>query len=188
MVRPPGPPVVVALDAAAYEAAVPGLAALLVDSVASGAGVNFMAGVTVAEAAAWWTARITAVADGTVTPFVAIDGATGRIVGSTLLIRSPNPNSPHRAEIGKVLVHSSARRRGLGRALMAAAEERARSDGRWLLILDTVTDSAAESMYRALGWQVLGVMPNHSFRPDGTLWPTTFFWRDLRDPGPPTDA
>ena len=72
-----------------------------------------------------------------------------RVVGSTLLIRSRNPNSPHRAEIGKVLVHSSARRRGIATALMAAAEERARADGRWMLMLDTVTGSAADAFYRS---------------------------------------
>ena len=65
-----------------------------------------------------------------------------RIVGSTLLIRSRNPNSPHRAEIGKVLVLQSARRRGIATALMDAAEDRARADGRWMLLLDTVTGSA----------------------------------------------
>jgi GNAT superfamily N-acetyltransferase len=92
-------------------------------------------------------------------------------------MRSRNQNSPHRAEIGKVLVHRSARRRGLGRALMEAAEARARADGRWLLILDTEAGSAADAFYRSLGWQELGTMPNRS---DGILAPTTYFWKDLR--------
>jgi GNAT superfamily N-acetyltransferase len=166
------------LDADEYRAAIPQLAALLVDAVDSGAAVNFLAGVTHDEAAAWWTERIDQVRDGVISPFVALDGET--VVGSTLLIRSRNPNSPHRAEIGKVLVLQSARRRGIGAALMAAAEDRARADGRWMLILDTVTGSAAEAMYRALGWQELGVMPNHALATDGTPAPTTFFWKDLR--------
>jgi len=170
---------IVALDAAGYAAAIPGLAALIVDAVASGAGVNFMAGVTLDEAAAWWRERVPQIADGTVTAFVARD-PDGTIVGSTLLLRSRNPNSPHRAEIGKVLVRNDARRRGLGRALMEAAEDRALVDGRWLLILDTVAGSAADEMYRALGWHVLGTMPNHAYRPDGVLADTTYFWKDLR--------
>lgn len=167
-----------ALDADAYAAAVPDLAALLVDAVASGASVNFLAGLTEGEAAAWWAARIPQVADGTTTAFVANDD--GRIVGSTLLIRSRNPNSPHRAEVAKVLVHSSARRRGVGRALMDAVEARARAEGRWLLLLDTQAATAAERMYRALGWHELGTMPDHSLRTDGVLAPTVFFWKDLR--------
>jgi GNAT superfamily N-acetyltransferase len=171
---------IVPLDPAGYEAAIPGLAALIVDAVEGGASVNFMAGITVAEAAAWWAARIPDVADGTITTFVAKEPATDTIVGSTILIRSRNTNAPHRAEIGKVLVHRTMRRRGLGRALMEAAEARARADGRWLLILDTEAGSAADTFYRSLGWQVLGTMPNHAYRSDGQLAPTTYFWKDLR--------
>lgn len=177
---------IVALDLDAYVAAIPGLAALTVDAVEGGASVNFMADATLDEAAAWWTARLPDVADWTTTAFVARERADdgeagpGAIVGSTLLIRSRNRNSPHRAEIGKVLVHRSARRRGLGRALMAAAETRARTDGRWLLILDTEAGSAADRFYRELGWQELGTVPNHAYRSDGVLAPTTYFWKDLR--------
>jgi GNAT superfamily N-acetyltransferase len=107
-----------------------------------------------------------------------VDGE--RIVGSTLLIRSVNQNSPHRAEIGKVIVLGSHRRRGLASALMRAAEDRARSEGRWLLVLDTVTGSAADAFYRALGWQETGVVPNYALNPDGEPWAATFFWKDLR--------
>ncbi|HEX4897238.1 MAG TPA: GNAT family N-acetyltransferase [Candidatus Limnocylindrales bacterium] len=170
---------IVALDTTGYEAAVPALGALIVDAVASGAGVNFMDGVTIHEAAVWWAERRPQIADGTITAFVARE-PDGTIVGSTILIRSRNPNSPHRAEIGKVLVRSDARRRGLGRALMEAAEDCARAEGRWLLILDTVAGGPADEMYRALGWHVLGTMPNHAYRPDGTLADTTYFWKDLR--------
>ncbi len=121
---------------------------------------------------------IAAVADGTITPFVAFDD--DRVVGSVLLFRSRNPNSPHRAEIGKVIVHRSARRRGLGTALMAAAEAAARTEGRWLLILDTETGSAAESLYRSQGWQPFGTVPDYAMLTDGTLSSATFFWKDLR--------
>jgi GNAT superfamily N-acetyltransferase len=173
------------LDLDGYLAAIPGLAALVVDAVAGGASVNFMADVTHEEAVAWWTARVADVADSTTTAFLArihtadSDLTSGTIVGSTLLIRSRNANSPHRAEIGKVLVHRSARRRGLGRALMQAAEDRARADGRWLLILDTEAGSPADAFYRSLGWHELGTMPNHAYRSDGILAPTTYFWKDL---------
>jgi GNAT superfamily N-acetyltransferase len=174
-----------ALDPDAYVAAIPGRAALVVDAVEGGASVNFLAGVTLAQAAAWWSDRIPEIVAGTTTAFVVIepDGTalgSGPIVGTTLLIRSRNQNSPHRAEIGKVLVHHSARRRGLGRALMEAAEARAGADGRWLLVLDTEAGSAADAFYRSLGWQELGTMPNHAYRSDGVLAPTTYFWKDLR--------
>jgi GNAT superfamily N-acetyltransferase len=168
------------LDAASYPAAIPDLAALLVDAVAGGASVNFLAGLGIADAAAWWRARTEPVERGEITPFVARAPGTDRIVGSTLLVRAQQPNGPHRAEIAKVLVHRDARRLGLARALMAAAEERARRDGRWLLHLDTQTGSDAEAMYRALGWQELGVMPWHSLSTDGMPTAATSFWKDLR--------
>lgn len=167
-----------ALDADAFRAAIPGLAALTVDAVDGGSGVNFLAGATEAETGAWWAARTARVEDGVITVFVALDGE--RIVGSTLIERSTNPNSPHRAEIGKVIVMRTHRRRGIGAALMRAAEERARSEGRWLLLLDTAAGSDAEAMYQALGWTAFGVVPNHALLPDGTPSPTTYFWKDLR--------
>jgi GNAT superfamily N-acetyltransferase len=167
------------LDPAAYEAAIPGLAALLVDAVEGGASVNFVAGLTVDEAATWWRDRIGAVRDGTITALIAVD-SSGDIVGSTLLMRAPQPNAPHRAEIGKVLVLRGARRKGLARALMAAAESIARDEGRWLLVLDTHTGTDADAMYRALGWQVVGIIPNHSLTSDGSLLSATMFWKDLR--------
>jgi GNAT superfamily N-acetyltransferase len=167
------------LDLDGYVAAIPGLAELLVDAVEGGASVNFVAGLTLEDAAAWWRDRAPQIAAGTTTALVAVE-PSGRIIGSTLLFRATQPNAPHRAEIGKVLVHREARRRGLGRALMEAAETLARAEGRWLLILDTQSGTAAEAMYQALGWQPFGVVPNHSLKTDGVLAPTTFFWKDLR--------
>lgn len=169
-----------ALAPAAFEAAIPDLGALILDAVEDGTGVNFLAGATDAEARGWWEERRSEVADGTITVFVARRAGDGRIVGSAILIRSRNQNAPHRAEVGKVIVDRSARRRGLARRLMRQLEDHAAADGRWLLILDTVAGSAADSLYRSLGWRVLGTMPNHAYQPNGELADTTYFWKDLR--------
>jgi len=168
-----------AIDPASYEAAIPGLGALLKDAVDGGASVNFVAGVTAEQTEAWWAARRDGVADGSITVFVARD-AGGRIVGSTLLERSRNSNSPHRAEIGKVIVHRSARRQGLGRALMRAAEDRARAEGRWMLVLDTVTGSPAAALYEALGWQTVGTIPGYALDVAGEPEAATYYYKDLR--------
>ena len=167
------------LDPASYEAAIPELAALLVDAVDSGASVNFVAGVTPQQTAGWWQARVDAVLDGKITLFVARDDE-GRIIGSTLIDRSVNPNSPHRAEIGKVLVHSTARRQGIATALMRAAEERAREEGRWMLVLDTVTGSAAAALYESLGWQTVGTIPGYALNTAGVPEAATYYYKDLR--------
>ncbi len=79
-----------------------------------------------------------------------------------------------------MIVRSTARRRGIARTLMQAAEDRARADGRWLLVLDTVTGSPADALYRSLGWQETGTVPNYALLPDGQPCAATFFWKDLR--------
>jgi ribosomal protein S18 acetylase RimI-like enzyme len=134
--------------------------------------------VTSAETAAWWAARSAGVVAGTITVFVARDGE--RIVGSTLLERSRNPNSPHRAEIGKVIVHRAARRQGLGRALMRAAEDHARAEGRWMLVLDTVTGSPASALYESLGWHTVGTIPDYALNTRGEPEAATYYYKDLR--------
>jgi GNAT superfamily N-acetyltransferase len=174
--------IVEALDATDYEATIPRLSELVVDAVDAGASINFLAGATTADAAGWWLARCDEIERGATTLFVARDDTRPDrpIVGCTLLMRSTNQNSPHRAEIGKVIVHTSARRQGLGSALMAAAEDAARAEGRWMLVLDTVTGSPADALYRSLGWHETGTVPDYALLPDGTPGPATFFWKDLR--------
>ena len=167
------------LDPAAYDAAIEGLGGLLKDAIDGGASVNFVAGVTSEQTEGWWATRAERVADGTITVFVAREG-DGRIVASTLLERSVNPNSPHRAEIGKVIVHRSMRRRGLAKALMKAAEDHARAEGRWMLILDTVTGSPAASLYESLGWVTVGTIPEYALNTSGEPEAATYYYKDLR--------
>ncbi len=87
-------------------------------------------------------------------------------------------NQPHRADVAKMLVHRRARRRGIGTALMRAAEEAARRAGKSLLVLDTA-DGDAERLYVRLGWQRAGTVPDYALMPHGGLCATTFYWRRL---------
>ena len=167
------------LDASAFAAALDELGEILADAVESGASVNFVLPFSIADGVAWWQGRLGDVANGAIRPIVArIDG---RIEGVTLLVLALNPNSPHRAEVQKVLVHRRARGHGIGTGLMTAVEDLARSEGRWLLILDTFSGSDAERLYRRLGWIEVGVIPDHSVLTDGVLAPATIFRKDLRD-------
>jgi len=102
------------------------------------------------------------------------------IVGTTQLQLIGKPNQPHRAEIAKVLVHSAARRRGLGELLMAAAEDAARKAGRDLLVLDTDEAGAARRLYAKRGWTEIGTIPRYALMPDGADCGSTFFYKDLR--------
>jgi ribosomal protein S18 acetylase RimI-like enzyme len=64
---------------------------------------------------------------------------------------------PQRAEVLRVRVHPAARRRGVGRALMAALEQRAGQLGIRELHLDTATNQPeAMAFYRGLGYREVG--------------------------------
>lgn len=164
-----------ALDAAEAAGRVPALAGLLVDAVAHGASVNFMAGFADAEAGAFWRAQLPEIATGGRRLLVAEDA--GRLAGCVVLTFAPQPNAPHRGEVTKMLVHSAQRRRGIGRALLGAAEAAARAAGRTLLLLDTEAGSAGEALYRACGWCWVGAIPGHALRPDGTPAATSVFYK-----------
>ena len=166
-----------ALDGATFEVAIPELARILVDAVQSGASVSFLAGLDEGRAAAWWAGRWGSVAAGEVVPFVARD--RGRVVGVVLLILSTIENSPHRAEIAKVLVERSMRGRGMATRLLEAAEAGAIARGRTLLVLDTVSGSTAERLYTRLGWKAIGAIPGYALDVHGRPEAATIMFKEL---------
>jgi ribosomal protein S18 acetylase RimI-like enzyme len=125
----------------------------------------------------FWRGIVDEVAAGHIQLFVA-RGEDG-IVGTAQLHLITKPNQPHRAEIAKVLVHSAARRRGIGEALMRAAEAAALAAGRDLLVLDTDEAGAARRLYNRLGWTELGTIPRYALMPDGSDCGSTFFYKTL---------
>ena len=152
------------------------LAALLVEVVEGGASVSFMSPLTHERAAAFWHGVAKDVARGARVLHVAeIDG---QIVGTVQLILEQPENQPHRADVAKMLVRPSARRQGIGEALMRAAEESARAHGRTVLVLDTASDSA-ERLYARCGWTRVGVVPDYALLPQGGLCDTVFIHRRL---------
>src|SRR5579883_895230 len=169
------------LGAAEAEARLTELADILLDAVAHGASVNFMAGLTREEGRAFWRRQVADIAAGEKRLFVG--ERDGRLVATVLLIYAPQPNAPHRAEIGKMLVLSSERRQGLGRRLLAVTEQAASRAGRTLLLLDTESGSSGDRLYRSCGWREYGRVPDHAYRVDGRLAETTMFYKIL--PGRP---
>jgi ribosomal protein S18 acetylase RimI-like enzyme len=154
----------------ATDADLPGLAALLVEAVAGGASISFMAGCSPAEALAFWAGKLAT--PGLVVLF-AHDGDT--LVGTVSLATDQPPNQPHRADVQKLIVSSAARRQGIGRQLMAAVEAEARAQGRTTLVLDTVPDSAAALLYDQSGWTRIGSIADYALLPDGRMSATTIF-------------
>jgi ribosomal protein S18 acetylase RimI-like enzyme len=161
------------LTPAAYAAALDDLAAVLQDAVASGASVGFVMPFTVAEARDFWAAFSSQVAAGTRLVTVA-RAADGRIVGTVFVNLATPKNQPHRADLGKLLVHRDARGQGLARRLMAAAEAGATRAGKTLITLDTRTGDPAEGLYERLGYVRMGVIPRYTV--DGDC---AFFYKHM---------
>jgi GNAT superfamily N-acetyltransferase len=147
--------------------------------VHDGAGVSFVVPFEHEEGRAFWREKVLpAVRAGTRRVLVA--RSDQRIVGTVQLDLAVPPNQRHRAEVVKLLVHPTARRRGIARALMVALEPVARSQGRTLLTLDTWTGGSAEQLYLSLGYVVVGVIPRYargSLTP--ALEPTTIMYKEL---------
>ena len=153
------------------------LSALLIDAVESGASVSFMAGLTPSEAEAFWMEAIENIPAGRTHLFAALDESS--LLGAVLLHPCWQPNQPHRAEVAKLLVARSARRRGVASRLMDALEARALSLGRTLLTLDTARGSAAEPLYRGRGYERAGEIPNYGLTTDGRLESTVVYYKQL---------
>lgn len=167
------------LGPAAVASAEGRLAEILRACVDAGASVSFLPPLTPATARAFWRRAASAVAAGERVVLGA--WADGVLVGTATLDMATPHNQPHRADISKVLVHPKARRQGLARALMARIEDEASRLGRSLLTLDTHEGSAAEALYRSMGWQEAGRIPRYSLTADGTLGTTVIFFRDAED-------
>ncbi len=156
-----------------------GLAALLIACVAAGASIGFLAPLDPMEAEAFWRKVIGEVASGGRTILVARDPA-GRIVGSAQIGFESKPNGRHRAEVQKVMVLPSHRRRGIAARLMAEIEARARARGVWLLFLDTSDSHAgARELYEALDYRYVGGIPGYALDTHGTPEQNAIFYKTL---------
>lgn len=147
--------------------------------VQAGASVGFLWPLAPERAQAFWDRVDAAVQRGERLLLLAEDPA-GRVIGTVQLILDQPDNQPHRADLAKMLVAPDWQRRGLGEALMRAAEDAARDCGKTLLVLDTVTGSAGDRLYSRLGWQRTGEIPGYALWPDGRPCPTTYFHKAIR--------
>jgi GNAT superfamily N-acetyltransferase len=159
-------------------ALLPALAEVLIDCVEGGASVSFMWPLTRADATTFWTQVMASAARGERILLIAEDDA-GQVQGTVQVVLNLPENQPHRGDLAKMLVHRRARRRGLGAALVQAAEQAARAAGRSLLVLDSVTGGDAERLYSRLNWQRVGVIPGYALWPHGGLCSTTYFYKAL---------
>jgi len=156
-----------------------GLADILADGVNGGAAISFMQPYSRDDGLRFWRDKVFPdVASGRRVLFVAhLDGA---LVGTVQIDVAQPPNQPHRCELAKMIVHSRARRKGVGRRLMAAVEAHAKSIGKTLITLDTRTGDKAEGLYASVGFQRAGVIPHYALDPDGrATHSTTYMYKEI---------
>ena len=161
------------LDAAGVRSHAPQLRALLLDAVAHGASVGFVMPLAIDVADGYWVDVIRAVEGGSRILLAAWREHV--LVGTVQLDLCMKANGSNRAEVQKLLVHSGARRDGVGSALMEAAEMQALALRRGLLFLDTEAGSHAEALYARLGYTRVGELPEYCATPDGE-WRATAIW------------
>jgi ribosomal protein S18 acetylase RimI-like enzyme len=165
------------IDAEQTTHLLPSLVALLQDAVANGGSLGFLPPLSDSEATRFLQGVLFAVRDGQRILLVAREGE--QIVGTVQLVLEDRPNGIHRAEVIKLMVHSTQRHKGIGRALMLAVEEEARQARRTLLLLDTRQGDVAEQLYRSIGYTLAGVIPRYARGADGHLHATVFLYKLL---------
>ncbi len=139
-----------------------GLALVLIDCVDGGASVGFMHPLSMETALAFWRRVGREVEKGARALLIAEDAAG--IVGTVQIVLEQPENQPHR--------------RGIGAALMRAAEEAARHLRKSLLVLDTASGDA-ERLYARMGWTLIGSIPDYALWPEGGFCGTSVFYRKL---------
>ncbi|MEB6542484.1 GNAT family N-acetyltransferase [Serratia plymuthica] len=153
------------------------LARLLTDAVAHGASVDYDTSISHEDAESYFHSLRPALAKGELLLWIARDDSG--VIGTVQLELCQKPNGRNRAEVQKLLVHSRAQRNGVGHALMKALEKSALQQHRGLLYLDTQAGSAAEALYRFLGYRCLGELPDYAAAPDGSYHPTVIYYKRL---------
>ena len=160
----------------ANDAEIEGLADVLIDCVEGGASVSFMQPLTREKALRFWRGVAQSAARGERVLLVAKED--GRVLGTVQVVFDLPENQPHRGDVSKMLVLRSARQRGLGEALMRAAEAAAKDCGKTLLVLDTASD-AAMRLYERCGWQRVGTIPDYALLPQGGYCDTVYYYKSL---------
>lgn len=165
------------LTAAEVPQHIDALADILLDCVAGGASVSFMAAFSRADAESFFATAHKGVQSGDRLLFAAFLDC--RLVATVQLLTAMPPNQAHRADVAKLLVHTSARRHGIARRLMQHVEDASRLAGKTLLVLDTAAGGPAEKLYLSLGWTRVGAIPRYARYPDGSWCDTTVFYKHL---------
>ena len=149
------------------------LSELLIQVVEDDASIGFLPPLQFSDANKYWMN----VLNPEVLLFVA--KINNQIVGSVQLQLCTKQNGGHRAEIAKLMTHPNYRRNGIGRSLMKKAEERAKLEGRSLLVLDTREGDPSNLLYSTIGYIQAGKIPYYAKSANGELHSTVLYYKSF---------
>jgi len=165
------------LDARAIDAVRPQLATLLLDAVADGHSLGFLAGLDQDGLDRYWTGVEHDVKRGNRALLVA--ERNGMLVGTVQLDLCQQPNGSNRAALQTLLVHCTERRKGVASALLEAAEIEALALRRGLLFLEVEAGSGAEQLFERAGFLRVGELPDYACSPNGHWRPAAIWYKTL---------
>ncbi|MFB6498153.1 GNAT family N-acetyltransferase [Bacillus haynesii] len=149
------------------------LVELLIRVVDDGASVGFLPPLEKRRAVAYWKKAVTP------DSVLWIAKQNGRIAGSVQLHLCTKQNGRHRAEICKLMTDPAFRRQGIARSLMQKAIDRAKQEGRSLLVLDTREGDPSNFLYTSLGFAEAGRIPAYAESADGGFDASVFYYKKL---------
>lgn len=144
------------LDAAAVRSAVRALSAIAADEPTWQQAASDIAAGTVQIHAAWYQ---------------------GTLSGALILDLPSMPGATHRADLRLLHIQPSARRIGLGTALLAAAEQTALTCGRTLITASADAGAPAASFLAEAGYHQAGRLPGYTHGPGDRPIDLISFWR-----------
>ena len=154
-----------------------GLVAILRDAVSNNYAVGFLQSDSDAHFESFWRDELADINSGN-NVLCAFDDR--ELVGVLIVNPEKRSRENHRAELRKFLIRADYQRQGIGSLLEKSACELARKAGLKLLYLDSATDYAVSDVYEKWGWTKVGTIPNFATHPDGSLTPTTYFYKELK--------
>lgn len=150
------------------------LSDLLRRVVEAGASVGFLPGLSDEEANAYWNSVLSP------DVHLLIASRADTIVGTVQIQFCTKANGIHRVEIAKLMTHPDFRRLGIARALMCKAETMARQYDKRLIVLDTRAGDSSNILYRSLGYEQVGVIPQYAMSANG-LDATVIYYKLLAE-------
>ena len=164
-------------DAAQANLKIADFVTLLQDAVDAGASMGFLSPLPTETAVAYWQKLFDELSGGNRILLAAVEGE--RVVGTAQLELAVKLNAHHRAEVQKLMVHSSFQRRGIALKLLEAVDATALRAKRSLLVLDTKKGSGAEELYRKYGYIEVGSIPRFTYNSAGEFEENQIFYRLL---------